>query len=286
MSDAPQKVSLKFLIENYEVLLIDAYGVLMNSEGALPGAVDFIELLNTTGKPYFILSNGSLYNAEQSQGNYARRGFKIPKERIISSGTMIPKWVEKNKFRNKKFLVLGPEPTKNLIRDAGGLITANEEENPDVLVLGHQTGYDLLAGLEHAITLVLHSIEKAKPLPVLVPNPDVIFPKSANTYGITAGALALVLSKAVELRYPDLAFKIDYLGKPYASIFEEARSRAGAGRMLMIGDQMETDIRGSSNFGIDSALIGTGISKLSEMSFKSDIVPTYILDGFLSGENL
>ena len=41
--------------------------------------------------------------------------------------------------------------------------------------------------------------------------------------------------------------------------------------MIMIGDQLETDIKGAFNFGIDSVLIGTGITKISELSFENKI---------------
>lgn len=281
MSDAPKKISTEFLLANYEVILLDAFGVLMDSDSALPGAVDFINLLNHIKKPYYILSNGSLYTAEQNEVNYGRRGLKIPKERIISSASMLGKWVSKHQFQNKRFLVLGPEPTKNLVRNAGGLVTENEDTKPDIIVLGDQTGYDFVSGIEHVITLVLRSIESAQPITVLVTNPDVIFPKSKNTYGITAGSLALLLTRAVELRFPKFNFAIHYLGKPYSALFEEARSRESSGRMVMIGDQIETDIRGARNFGIDSVLIGTGVSKISEMDFDGDILPTYLLENFL-----
>ena len=39
------------------VQLLDAYGELVRGGGALPGAVEFIEWLNRSGKPYFILTN-------------------------------------------------------------------------------------------------------------------------------------------------------------------------------------------------------------------------------------
>ena len=50
----------------------------------------------------------------------------------------------------------------------------------------------------------------------------------------------------------------------------------------MIGDQLETDIRGARDFGIDSVLIGTGVTKISDSTFNGEIVPTYILENFLN----
>lgn len=284
MSDTPQKVTIPFILNNYEVLLIDAFGVLMNTKGALEGAVDFINELNRTGKEYFILSNGSLYNALQNQGNYARRGFDIPKERIISSGTLIEKWVEQEKLKNKRFLVLAPEPTKSLVRDAGAIVCEELDESADVLLIGDPKGYNYLEEIEFAITLLYKSIDSGNPIRVLVPNPDVIYPKENKAYGITAGALALLLEKAVALRYPKNIFQIEYLGKPYNPIFEEAFHRVKHKKMVMIGDQLETDIKGAVHFGIDSVLIGTGITNLSNLSFHDGIRPTYLLDNLINNK--
>jgi hypothetical protein len=52
---ALQKITIEELIERYAVLLLDAYGVLVNDSGALAGAADLIRLLNRTRKPYYLL---------------------------------------------------------------------------------------------------------------------------------------------------------------------------------------------------------------------------------------
>ena len=44
--------------------------------------------------------------------------------------------------------------------------------------------------------------------------------------------------------------------------------------MVMIGDQLHTDIQGAKNFGIDSVLMQTGISSLHS-EIPQNLVPTY-----------
>ena len=48
-------------------------------------------------------------------------------------------------------------------------------------------------------------------------------------------------------------------------------------RIVMIGDQLGTDIMGAVRFGIDSVLVLTGIGRLSDLA-TSDIRPTYTLE--------
>ena len=71
------------------------------------------------------------------------------------------------------------------------------------------------------------------------------------------------------------------LGKPHPPIFTEAILRAGSNNAIMIGDQLETDILGANNVGLDSTVVTTGINKRSNpKEFKhmpDDLTPRYIL---------
>lgn len=49
-------------------------------------------------------------------------------------------------------------------------------------------------------------------------------------------------------------------GKPEPSLYDEATSRAGAVRPLMVGDRLETDIEGAVHAGVDSLLVLTGVT--------------------------
>ncbi len=283
MNHTPRKISRDFILENYDVVLLDAFGVLMDIQGALPGAVEFIDDLNASEKPYFIVSNSTLYNAEQNQANYLRRGLKIPSEKILTSGVLLPKWLQAQGYAGQRFVVLGPELTKDLVRSGGVIVTDDNADDVDGIILGHQSGFDFVSGIDHAITLVFRSLEKGKQLPVILPNPDLIYPQDHDRYGITAGSLGLLLTEAVKLRFPEVDFQILSLGKPFTPLFEEARARVPVGsRMIMVGDQLHTDIQGARDACIDSVLIGTGITKLATAHYSSGLVPTYVMDNFLS----
>ena len=47
--------------------------------------------------------------------------------------------------------------------------------------------------------------------------------------------------------------------------------------MVMIGDQLETDIRGANAFGLVCASIGTGVTDLSIGELPHHLKPTYLL---------
>ena len=55
--DKIQEITIETLIDRYQVLLLDAFGVLVHSSGTLAGAAELITELNRSAKPYYILTN-------------------------------------------------------------------------------------------------------------------------------------------------------------------------------------------------------------------------------------
>lgn len=111
---------------------------------------------------------------------------------------------------------------------------------------------------------------------MVLPNLDLIFP-TGQGFGITSGSIALLIEAALALRYPahpDLRFT--RLGKPHAAIFEEAERRVASRDMVMIGDQLETDIRGANEFGIASVLVLGGVVSAEGIE-ASTARPDYLL---------
>ena len=84
MKTIPQ-VTIEKLIADYSVILLDAYGVLVDIQGALPGAPNLIEKLNRKQKPYFILTNDASKLPETSARLYSKFGLDISR-----SGLSLP----------------------------------------------------------------------------------------------------------------------------------------------------------------------------------------------------
>jgi len=119
-------------------------------------------------------------------------------------------------------------------------------------------------------------VERREIIHLVLPNPDLIYPKADRGFGITSGSIALIFEAALQLRYPGHAgLCFERLGKPNADIFQEALRRSGTNNMVMIGDQLETDIRGANAFGLDSVLVGTGITDPTTADLPHQPQPTY-----------
>ncbi|HYV51326.1 MAG TPA: hypothetical protein VE910_05435, partial [Dongiaceae bacterium] len=63
-------ISPSELCDRYDVLLLDAYGVLNDHDGALKGAPAFIGSLNRQRKPYLLLTNDASRTPETSSRRF------------------------------------------------------------------------------------------------------------------------------------------------------------------------------------------------------------------------
>ena len=97
---------------------------------------------------------------------------------------------------------------------------------------------------------------------------------------MTGGALAVMIAHILSDRYGDRAPAFEKLGKPHSFIYEEGMVRAGVNKrdVVMIGDQLATDVRGALEFGIDAALVTTGLTTLSNVDDQWSVRPTWLID--------
>ena len=273
----PQEITIDALIERYQVLLLDAYGVLVHSFGALPGAVELIARLNRIAKSYYILTNDASKLPENTAARFQKMGLAIEADRIITSGSLLKGYFTENRLAGSRCVVLGPEDSFRYVEAAGGMVVSPEEAF-DVLVIADDAGFPFLETVNTVLTGVIWKLDQGESVHLVLPNPDLIYPKSDREFGITSGSIALLLEAALHQRYPgrgDLSFA--RLGKPQPGIFREALRRSGTRDMVMIGDQLATDIHGAHAFGLDSVLVSSGIT--NRETFKGDnlVLPTYVM---------
>lgn len=269
------------LIGRYHTLLFDAYGVLVNSRGAISGAAELIDMLNRTGKPYHILTNDASKLPSTAADWYKKLGLAIDSDRIITSGSLLVDHFKANGLVGKRCVVLGPDDSVRYAEIAGGLVV-QPGETFDVAIIGDETGYPFVETVDTVLSELFRKIDRGEQTYLVQPNPDLIYPKDEYDFGMASECIALIFEAALKHRYPDRPdLRFDRLGKPYAPIFEKAFQKSGTKNMVMIGDQLETDIRGANDYGIDSALVGTGLANL-EVSLPGDHpCPTFYMRSLL-----
>ena len=273
MTEVPE-ITAEALIERDAVLLLDAYGVLVTSGGALPGARAFIERLHHARKPYYVLTNDASKLPATAARRYRGYGLAIDETRFITSGQLLAGFFARHRLAGARCAVLGPADSVAYVERAGGRPVA-PADGFDVLVVADESGFPFLETVDATLSALFRAFDAERDVRLVCPNPDLIYPTPTGV-GLASGSIALVLESALALRYPRRALRFVRLGKPHAAIFEEALRRSGTRDMVMIGDQLETDIRGARAFGLDAVLVTTGItSRVDELP--EEIRPTYVL---------
>ena len=257
-------------------ILLDAFGVLIDGSGALPGARELIAALHGRGMPYAVVSN----DASRAPATFARRfaavGLPIPAERFVTSGTLLPGYFRDRGLAGARTCVLGTADSCAFVREGGGVpIELVPGMEVDAVAVCDDGGTPFLDGIELALSAITRAVEAGRHPALVVPNPDLIYPKGDGELGFTAGAMAELLELALRRKLPGRNLVFDRLGKPAPYLMLEAATRLAIppNRLVMIGDQLETDIAGAIAAGMDSALVA-GISR---WDVASPVAPNYLL---------
>lgn len=284
MTDIPD-IKIDLLIQRYSVLLFDSYGVLAGSTGTFPGAVELISHLNEINKPYFILTNDASALPNTRSQKYGAFGLMVNPDRIITSGSLLKSYFKVAGLEGARCVVLGTEDSARYAEEAGAVVVGPQDQF-DTVVIGDQAGFPFVETVDTVMTSLFRRLDKNEHTNLVMPNPDLIYPEG-DGFGMASASIALILEAALNLRYPDRPeLRFTRLGKPHPAIYEEAHRRAGAPNnesMVMVGDQLETDIKGAIDFGIDSVLVNTGITNVEARNIPDALRPTYRMQSLTPG---
>ena len=269
----------------YPVLFLDAFGVLRDSDGLIPGSLDVIDRLRARGKDIYILTNDASRSPEELSRVYvdAEARQLIPADRVISSGMLASEHLAQH-VQSGQVAYLGSENSAEYIRSAGlapvPIEACTEETTLAAIALLDDEGFNWMEGLNRALNLL-----RAEPLPVVVANGDLAYPAKGGLEAVAIGSLAGLLEKILDTDFV-------HCGKPGEVMFSKAFEKAKEdhpglrrGDVLMVGDTLQTDIKGGRDFGLDTLLVLSGhtqASRLVELVKKLDIEPTFFADSILT----
>jgi len=266
--------SLEDIADQFDVFLLDAFGVLNIGETAIPGVSERIAALTAQGKRCLVVTNAAGYPHDRLMARYERLGYRFAPEEVVSSrsallaalaGQPAIRW-GMMASRGAGFLE-GDGVDVRYLTDAPEAYAAVD----GFLLLGSAEWTDDRQGLLEAALI-------ERPRPVLVGNPDIVAPRE-HGFSIEPGHFAHRLADRTGV-VPE------FFGKPFGNIFDLAFSRLGGGldksRVLMVGDSLHTDILGAQTAGVASALIaGYGFFAGHDSALSIDragIRPDFVLD--------
>lgn len=259
---------LTSVISDYDLIMFDLWGVVIEGVETYPGVVDTINNIMKQKDVAFITNSPRLVaNITNHMNNF---GLNCSEDQMFTSGQFAKHLLETNKIIDETpslyHVNTGNYPSAI---EYGMNLTQNlEEANILLLTCQLDEGEDL--------TMFNSILEKAVKLNLICvcSNPDTIIPNR--------GKLRYCPGYFAEI-YSNMGGRVIYTGKPGKDLFIQAINSFSAldkKRVLMVGDTIDTDILGANNVGIDSALVTTGnISRVIE-GCKDDIAKLNAIEAF------
>ncbi len=290
MRNPPSVISIDELVERYDAIAFDSYGVLVDGVDPLPGAIKLTDRLTELGKPWVLATNDASRLNESRLAVMRSQGFSINDEQVISAGSLLPRFFEERDIVGSSCIATGHGEAVEWVRLAGcePVPLTSTDEGAASLVIAGITGYDWFEATSEMLTLIIRRMDESNPLHLAVPNPDVLYPDGLDRFAIGPGGLAEMLELAVSRRFgEDSAVKFAKLGKPYEPMFDAIKERlSGYRKVAFVGDQLQTDIAGANRAGLDSVLIGTGITRWTTpedlVDVPDELMPMLLLPSMVS----
>ena len=265
---------LNEIADQFDVFLLDAFGVLNVGEQAIPGATARVAALQAADKRVVVITNAAGYPKRLLMQRYRRLGFNFAPEDVVSS-------------REALLATLARQPARKWGLMASQQFGTEELEHLDALFLADDpTNYDAVDGFlffgstewtEARQDLLVASIAK-HPRPLLVGNPDIVAP--------VEGGLSREPGYFAHRLANDTGIDPKFSGKPFAGIYDMAFARLPANidlnRVVMVGDTLHTDILGGRAAGIRTALV-TDYGSLKDADVDQAILVSGISPDFILG---
>lgn len=249
-------------IENYNSFIFDLDGTIYRGNNIIPGADKTINKLKRAGKKIVFISNKTTGSVKDYFEFLAGQGLDIELNEIINSTVVLSKYLNKNHI-GEKFFAIGEKTFINEVTESGLAYSESPEEIDVLLVtLDRTLNYEKLEiaarALEKGARFFAANIDDTCP----VDNGEVL------DAGATISALEKRTHRKLEKNF----------GKPSQYMMNEVKKRLGNdfSKTLLIGDRLETDIKMGNSFGVDTALVLTGVKNFPNGN--QNIEPTFFLN--------
>ncbi len=238
------KDGLRSIADNYQLFYIDLWGVIHNGISIHNEAILALRELTRKKKEYVLLTNAPRPN-DTVKVFLEKMGMdKEIRNHVFTSGEASLNYLREN-LEDKKFFHVGPPRDFDLFKDFNDNKSKIIEDCEYILCTGLYD--DQNKDLNFYKSLFEKNINKK----MICTNPDLIVDRG-NVRELCAGSVAMVFEK--------LGGEVVYFGKPYPEVYNQSIENKNK-KILSIGDNLNTDIKGANLLNYDSLIISNGIHK-------------------------
>ena len=234
-------------IKHIKGLIIDLDGVIFQGDQSLGDIEAWFKKIQDANIGVVIASNNSSKTSDYVVSLLAKNGVRLESKQVITSSMVTLEYLNARYPRDATLYVIGSPVLKETLERGGYTVINDRSCIADAVIVGidKTLTYDKLKDAS------LHIREGAE---FIATNDDRTV-KSSEGLVPAAGTIVAAIEAASSQ-------KAVIMGKPYRPMFHVALQYLGleAKNVLVIGDQIETDISGAQDAGCWSALVLTGVT--------------------------
>lgn len=225
--------------------IIDLDGTMYRGNDNIEGAREFIAHLQEKKIPYIFLTNNATRTLKQAREHMLNLGFENIKETDFFTSAIAAATYIKKEYGLGNCFVVGED----------GLIEALKEQKFDINSTAKNVdfvvvGLDRKANYEKYSLALQHILAGAK---FIATNTDKLLPNNKK-FDIGNGSVVFMLEYASGIQS-------EKVGKPYGIILDLLLEKYGLNKneIILIGDNLETDIKLGYDLGIETIMVMTGV---------------------------
>lgn len=245
-----------FDLNAFRVILLDLDGTVYHEEEPIPGSIDFVRWLARNGRRYACLTN-SPRSPRALVERLARMGVTISPEHVYTAGQAACE-ITLDRFGRAgvrpRVFNLAVESIHEMLEGQADFVEAPDAPCDAVIVGDPTNQYATYERQRTALALLRHG---AALVGVCA---DRVYP-SHRGIEFGSGAFCAMLAYAA-------AVEPIYAGKPDPVFFRKLCEKVGADphQVLLIGDNLDSDIAGAKAMGMKTVLTLTGVTRRSDLT--------------------
>ena len=234
---------LKSIVNRYDLFFIDLWGVVHNGIELYENSINVLDNLAAAKKDFVLLTNAPRPNATVI--NFLKKmGLKKYFENVFTSGEAAHKYLI-SELGKKNFFHIGPPRDFDLFKNIEKNNVLNIEDADYFLCTG--LFEDQENDLDYYKKLLSNHISKK----MICTNPDLI---------VDRGEEREYCAGSVAKSFEEIKGEVIYFGKPHPPVYNLSTNIINK-KVLCIGDNLNTDIKGANIQNFDSLLITNGIHR-------------------------
>jgi len=235
---------LRSIVYEYEFFFIDIWGVVHNGVKLHEEAIKALEEIEKAKKNYVLLTNAPRPNNVVKLFLDKMGMSKNIQDKVYTSGEAALKYLKKNHLKESFYHIGTP-------RDFDLFIDFKKKKTENIKVSSYFLCTGLFDNHEEDLDYYKNLLKNFTSKKMICTNPDLIVDRG-NKRELCAGSVAMVFEK--------MGGDVIYFGKPFSEVYNQAIETNNK-KILCIGDNLNTDIKGANLQNYHSLLISGGIHK-------------------------